>query len=546
MGDSEDNNMQIDGLVKNESSDSHEDKIDGLVKNESSDSDEDKIEAVAKRLSRLKVVASRPPKAARLPSNEIMLIGVQDIELKRLGIPVVPVGRDASEDDPAKNAYTFFKGTEFQALNGVGNKTPKELDHELVYIMYHGNYYTKNGLWHAIKAPDGQQTTKDYKDYEFRTITTSLGLTAERDNRLYQNGEAVKKDQNGKTVFKDGKPEKVPLYRLDGEKQIYKTPAGDRRREFAHRDYHTSGEQAPDILHRRSDGKIKGFSRLPNDGYETVSAWEMEADLGGQVWLKSKLHGYQTIDYIESTQGTDQATYRLRDYVGEDRGYNGNTHSAYVKIDTTYFPINEVVEGLPDDPAAKAVQGKPSMDAMEHRMIIRMPEGNTFATPDFVASHHPEYFKSVCNEHQINQQWGKFKPDWNKMLDKYASDSRVLVEVDGTLVNAGSIELKDRASIVDTYASDRIFYADDGKTDRGGIYTKPSFTSLAQTLQRATQQKNEGKRLDIPNCVTDILIGRSGPHLGDVIDVASPQPPPTADSRYDARHNRIRDAANSV
>lgn len=503
-------------------------------------------DAVDQRLSMLKLAAERPGKAARLPSDESMLIGVQDFELKRSGITVVPVGGDAPEDDRAKNAYTFFKGTEFQALNQVGNKTPKELDRELVYIMYDGNYYTKNGLWHAIKAPDGQLTTKDYKNYEFRNITTSLGLTAERDNRLYQTGEAVKRDQNGKTVFKDGKPETVPEYRLDGEKQIYKTPAGDRRREFAHMDPYTSGEQAPDILYRRRDGKVKGFSRLPNDGYETVSAREMEDDLGGQVWLKSKLHGYQTIDYIESTQGKYQATYRLRDYVGEDRSYNRNTHSAYVKIDTTYFPISEVVKELPGDAAAKAVQGKPSMDAMEHRIIIRMPEGNTFATPDFVASRHPEYFKSVCNEHRINQQWGEFKPDWNKMLDKYASDSRVLVEVNGTLVDAGSVELKDRASIVDTYASDRIFYADDGKTDRGGIYTKPSFTSLAQTLQRATQQKNEGKQLDIPNCVTDTLIGRGGPDLDGDIDVASPQPPPTPDRRYDQRHDRIRDTANSV
>ncbi|MBY3027421.1 hypothetical protein [Rhizobium leguminosarum] len=524
MGDDEESEMETEDLTDDEV--------------------EVKAEDVAQRLLRLKLAASQRSKAARLPSDERMLIGVQDIELKRRGITVVPVGREASEDDRANNAYTFFKGREFQALDRVGNKTAKELDRELVYIKYDGNYYTKNGLWHAIKAPDGQQTTKDYRNHEFRTITTSLGLTAERDNRLIQYGEAVKKDQNGKTVFKDQKPEMVPQYRLDGENQIYNTAAGARRREFAHMDPKTSGEEAPDILYRRSDGKIKGFSRLPNDGYEALSASQMEADLGGQVWLKSKLHGYQTINYIESTQGKDQATHRLRDYVGEERGYNRNTHSAYVKIDTTYFPINEVVKELPDDAAAKAVQGKPSMDAMEHRMIIRMPEGNTFTTPDFVASHHPEYFKLVCKEHRINQQWGKFKPDWNKMLDKYASDSRVLVEVDGTLVEAGSIELKDHRSIVETYNTDNIFYADDGKTDRGGIYTKPSFTSLAQTLQRGTQQKNEGKRLDVPNCVTDILMRRDEPDSGEVIDVASPQPP--RGIRDKERNDRLRDALNSL
>ncbi|MGZ2454346.1 hypothetical protein ACVIRO_007163 [Rhizobium ruizarguesonis] len=155
MGDDEETNMDLESVIDDESPDEAED--------------------VAQRLLKLSLAASQRSKAARLPSDDGMLIGVQDIELKRRGITVVPVGREASEDDRANNAYTFFKGREFQALDGVGNKTAKELDRELVYIKYDGNYYTKHGLWHAIKAPDGQQTTKDYRNHEFRTITTSLG-----------------------------------------------------------------------------------------------------------------------------------------------------------------------------------------------------------------------------------------------------------------------------------------------------------------------------------------------------------------------------------
>ncbi|MEI8703363.1 MULTISPECIES: VirE2 family protein [unclassified Mesorhizobium] len=502
--------------------------------------DSERVDVSARRLEKLNLAARRPRKAASLPSDESMMIGIQDIKLKESGMFVVPVDSKATKDDPKKNAYTFFKGTEFQALKGLGNKTSKEIDNELVYIRYNDNYYTKNGLWHAIKAPDGQQTTKDYKDYEFRRITTSLGLTAERDNDLYETGKGVKKDRDGRTVFKDGKPEKVTVYNLEGERQIYKTPAGDRRRGVAHKNPYTSGEQAPDILHRSPDGKMKGFSRLPNDDYQKSTARELETALGGKIWLKSKLHGYQTIDYIERTLGEKQATHRLRDYVGEERGYNRDTHSAYVKIGTKYFPINEVLENLPTDPAAMAVKENPSMDAMEHRMIIRMPEGNTFAGPGFVAGLYSEYFKDVCDKHGINPEWGKFKPDWDKMLDKYASDSRVLVEVDGALVEGNSVELPDGESILDIYAAERIFYADDAKTDRGGIYTKPSFTSLAQTLQRADQQKNEGKQLNVPDSVTEILLRSRGPGLGEVIDVASPQLPPG--SRYD---DRIRDAVNS-
>ncbi|CDX20916.1 conserved hypothetical protein [Mesorhizobium plurifarium] len=501
------------------------------------------VDLSAKRLANLKLAARRPTRAASLPSDESMLIGVPDTKLQRYGIAVAPVDPEASADDPRKNVYTFFKGKEFQALKDLGNKTSKEMDNELVYIRYNENYYTKSGLWHAIKAPDGQRTTKDYKNKEFRRIATSLGLTAERDNDLYQNGERTKKDEDGKTVFKDGRPEKIPVYKLQGEEQIYKTPAGDRKRDVAHKNPYTSGEQAPDILHRRTDGTIKGFSRLPDDDYQEVSAWELEADLGGQIWLKSKLHGYQTIDYIESTLGENQATHRLRDYVGEDRGYNRDTHSAYVKIDTMYFPINEVVKDLSTDPAAVAVQGNPSMEAMQHRIIVRMPEGNTFATPDFVASRYPGYFKDVCDEHGINPRWGEFKPDWDKMLDKYASDSRVLVEVGGALVEGDSIELPDGKSILDTYEPEKIFYADDGTTSRGEIYTKPSFTSLGQTLQRSTQQKNEGKQLNVPDSVTESLLRGRGPDLGEVIDVEGAQPPPG--SRYDPRNDRIRSAINS-
>ncbi|WP_314963910.1 hypothetical protein [Bradyrhizobium cosmicum] len=172
----------------------------------------------------------------------------------------------------------------------------------------------------AIKAPDGQKTTIEYKNSEFRKITTSLGLTAERDNDLFP---------VDKVVFKDGKPEILPTFKLDGKAQIYETPAGNRRREVAHKNPHTSGEQAPDIMVRMKGGVMKGLSRLPDDGYEKCTAWELEADLGGDVWLKSKLHGYQTIDFIERTFGPNQATHRLGDYVGESRGYNQDTHSAY-------------------------------------------------------------------------------------------------------------------------------------------------------------------------------------------------------------------------
>lgn len=59
-------------------------------------------------------------------------------------------------------------------------------------------------------------------------------------------------------MLKDGKPELVPTFKLDGEAQLYKTPAGYRPREVAHKHPHTSGEQAPDILLRMKNGRFKG------------------------------------------------------------------------------------------------------------------------------------------------------------------------------------------------------------------------------------------------------------------------------------------------
>ncbi|UGA48996.1 hypothetical protein HU230_0042390 (plasmid) [Bradyrhizobium quebecense] len=498
----------------------------------------------AKRLEALRLSAARRTSAARLPSNDDLLIAVEDTKLAANGIKTVPLNSEDSEDrSKRKNVHTFFTGADFQALAKLGNKTAKQMDEELIYIKYEGNYYTKNGLWNAIKVPDGHKTTTEYKNSEFRKITVALGLTAERDNDLFQAGETKRRDKDGKIVLKDGKPEIVPFFKLDGEAQLYKTPAGNRRRAVAHKNPHTSGEQAPDIMLRMKNGVMKGFSRLPDDQYSGCTAWELEADLDGDIWLKSKFHGYQTIDFIERTLGPNQATHRLRDYVGETRGYNQDTHTAYVKIDTAYFPIKEVVELLPNDAAAQAVQGPPSIEAMDHRIIMRMPEGNTFVTPDFLGDpkRFPEYFQEVCKEHGINPQWGTFKPNWDKMLDKYASHDRVLVEVDGTLVEGHSIELPKGKSITDMYDSGKIFYADDGKA-RGVSYTKPSFTSLAQTLQRAEQEKNKGKTLDIPTSVTERLLALQGGESGSS-NTSAPQRPPS--SRYEDRNERLRDTSRS-
>ncbi|RZN13695.1 hypothetical protein CWO90_44400 [Bradyrhizobium sp. Leo121] len=504
----------------------------------------DNLDVTAKRLAALQLRVNRRTDAAKLPSTDDLLIAVKDTTLREHGLSIVLLNSNGFEDPLEKNVYTFFTGADFQALPKLGNKTAKQMDEELIYIEYAGNYYTKNGLWNAITAADGQKTTIEYKNSEFRKLTTALGLTAERDNDLFPAGETKKRDNDGKIVLKGGKPEIVPTFKLDGEEQRYKTPAGYRRREVAHTNPHTSGEQAPDIMLRMKSGVMKGFSRLPDDGYHECTARKLEASLGGTIWLKSKLHGYQTIDFIERTLGENQATHRLRDYVGESRGYNQDTHTAYVKIDTTYFPIKEVVDLLPDDVAVQAVQGPPSMDAMDHRIIVRMPEGNTFVTPDFLSKKHPEYFREVCKEHGINPQWGTFKPNalWNKMLDKYASHDRVLVEVDGTLVEGHSIELPDGKSIMDTYPPEKIFYAQDGKAS-GVSYTKPSFTSLAQTMQRAGQEKNKGEKMDLPNSVTEQLLSRQGGESGGTSDTSRPQRPPS--DRYDDRNDRIRDHARS-
>lgn len=504
----------------------------------------DGVDDSAKRLAALQLSIARRPGAARLPSSDDLLIAVEDTKLIANGVKTVPLNSNDSEDrSKKKNVHTFFTGADFQALPKLGNRTAKQLDEQLIYIKYEGNYYTKNGLWGAIKVPDNEKDKIGYRNAELRKITASLGLTAERDNRLFESGKTEKRDKDGKLVLKDGKPEIVATYKLDGEAELYNTPAGKRRRGVAHQDPHTSGEQAPDIMLRMKNGVMKGFSRLPDDAYQESTARELEGNLGGVVWLKSKFHNYQTIDSIERTLGPGQATHRLRDYVGESRGYNQDTYSAYVKIDTTYFPIKEVVEVWPDDPASQAVQGPPSMDAMEHRIIVRMPEGNTFVTPALLGERFPEYFQEVCNEHRINPKWGTFKPAWDKVLNKYASHDRVLVEVDGTLVEGHSIKLPKDKSIMDMYAAKKIFYADDGKARSGNYnFAKPSFTSLAQTQQRAEQEKNKGKTLDVPASVTERLWSRRGTESGSC-DTSKPQRPPS--SRYEDQNDRSREVSRS-
>ncbi|MGY3116083.1 hypothetical protein ACVWXQ_000018 [Bradyrhizobium sp. S3.14.4] len=80
------------------------------------------LDASARRLAALELRASRRTDAAKLPSNDDLLIAVKDTTLRENGIPVVPLNSDRSKDLPAKNVYTFFAGAAFQALSRLGNK----------------------------------------------------------------------------------------------------------------------------------------------------------------------------------------------------------------------------------------------------------------------------------------------------------------------------------------------------------------------------------------------------------------------------------------
>ncbi|MGY3116082.1 hypothetical protein ACVWXQ_000017 [Bradyrhizobium sp. S3.14.4] len=119
---------------------------------------------------------------------------------------------------------------------------------------------------------------------------------------------------------------------------------------------------------RMKGGVMKGLSRLPDDGYEECTASDLEMKLGGDVWLKSKLHGYQTIDFIERTLGPNQATHRLRDYVGESRGYNQDTHSAYRGVGHAASHGDEATKIAGSDTAPEDV---PASDAASRSDAIK-------------------------------------------------------------------------------------------------------------------------------------------------------------------------------
>ncbi|MEI9425828.1 VirE2 family protein [Mesorhizobium sp. Cs1299R1N1] len=438
--------------------------------------------------------------AAKLPSDDRLLVASAD-----------PID---SVKNPKGTRWTFLNGSEFQ--KEYGPKTPEEMDRELVYIKYNDSYHTKSGLWNAIKDPNSVQTTLTYKDREFRRIAVSCGLTAERSRDLYQSGTKSVTDEKGKKSQK-------PNYALKGQNQLYDTNAGPRKRAVAYKDAYVNGESAPDCMLRLPNGLITGFSRLPGDGLTGFSPEQVEGKLGGKLLLKSLNHGYQTLDYINRTQGRDAALHRFADYLEENRAHNKNTDTAYVKIDDTYFPVKQVLSSYPDDRVSKTIGG--SRPTLDERILIRMPTGNTFATPDWVAESHPDYFKGVCKAHGINEEWGRFKPKWNERLDKHASHSRVLIEEDGNLVEDASLVPKEK-SVLDVYPPNRIFYEGDSKYgDRTG-----NFTSLAESYRRATSERNDRSELNIPKDVTDILL-----HARERFERfergGSSQPPPGYDAR---------------
>ncbi|MGX5806056.1 VirE2 family protein [Bradyrhizobium sp. Arg314] len=468
-----------------------------------SDNNTSSIETIMreqKLADRMERHRNKPP--AKLPNDDSLLVAIRD-----------PVDEDRN---PHGTRWTFLRGADFQRQHGP--KTPEDVDRELVYIKYNGNYHTKSGLWNAIKDPLSDETTLEYKDREFRRIAVRLGITAERTRDLYPSGTKIVTDERGKKTEK-------PNYALKGQDQFYNTPAGPRRRAVAYRDSHVNGELAPDCMVHMHDGTIRGFSRLPEDGFEGVSLEALEKERG-KLWLKSLHHVYQTPDYIDRTQGKGAALNRFADYAGENRAHNKNTDTAYVKIHDTYFPVKEVLNTYPDDIVSKAIKRGPTLD---ERMLIRMPTGNTFVSPNWAYEMHPDYFKAVCEDHGINPEWGKFKPKWHDRLNKYALHSRVLIEEDGNLVEEASVMPENKA-VLDEYPPERIFYEGDTKNgDRTG-----TFTSLAETHRQATSERNDGKDLSIPDEVTDILVLSRERRESTSMS----QPPPRYDERSERRQRR--------
>jgi hypothetical protein len=497
-------------------------------------------------LSRLQLAQRRSGTPARLPSDESLLVAVRDLD----------------PEDPEKNIWTFYRGDKYQQKqvdDGKPKKTAKEMDNltdASPLLLYNNNYYTKNGLWHAIKHPNDSvwknmdwKEQNNYKDKTFIDKTTAAGLTGERDNELIEIGRKDKKNGKGETVIgKDGKPETAPVFRLEGEAQKYETAAGTRKRDVAAKNPIAAGEQLPDCLPPLDpSGITKGFSRLPGDEYTGLTPYDLEADTGGTWRLKSILHGYQTIEHIDRTLGPDAAANRFADYAGDFRGYNKDTDTAYIKIGSEYFPVKEVIAEAPDHPAAKAARGKPSQDGLDHRMIFRMPEGNTFASAEWVAKNDRPYFDGVCKDHGINPKWGDFTPQWGTTQAKYNLHARVLIEREGILsevvkeedgrVKVGEGYIPEGKTVLETYQANKIFF--DGDSKRG--QRKTTFTSLTQTLNRGSQEKNQGKALDVPDEVAEILLHNSKESV-DLVDLSEPQLPPGA-SRYNDRNDRIRGAS---
>jgi hypothetical protein len=440
--------------------------------------------------------------AAKLPSDDRLLIMVKD--------PVDP-------QRPLLNSCTFYKGTDY--LENFGAKTQADMDALPCWLQYNGNYHTKTGLWNAIKNPEGA-TTFDYKNREFRKITASCGLTTNRSTELFPNGSRVVKEADGRTVEK-------PNYKLNGDDQLYKTVSGERRRLVAYKDGVVNGEQAPDIMGRDKNGNTRGFSRYPGDHYEQRGPDDVVNDLGlSELWLKSAHHGYQTPDFIDREQGRDAAYYRFADYTGENRAHNKDTATAYVKVHDTYFPVKEVVAQFPDSSVAKAVQGEPTLD---ERLLLRMPTGNTFSPPSWVKATNATYFAKVCQEHGINPEWGDFDPKLTERLNKQYGDSEVLVEVDGNLVEATSIELPVRKSIIDVYHARQIFYESMTRSgERSG-----NMTSLAEAERRSKAPNGLG----LENAMSKeagALLTRVEGLPAESVDFSKAQPPP----RYDSREQR--------
>jgi hypothetical protein len=424
-------------------------------------------------------------KAAMLPDNGTFASNLHQSEFYRIGVPV--------KGNPKE--WDFLDRDSF--VTKYGQPTLQRQNTNLcIYFKVRqgsqkGNWVPKHKLIETYEDSEGKSLWFSAKRGEawkqFKKDMDEFGMTHSKAMPIAHSTDSTKKVMNKKT----GKEEDAKVYKLSGEKARLQAPCGSKMKdtnygfidptsgELVPNDVVT-GHLAPNCLHVKSDGTIKGRHLSKSDiilpkeeeGRPVTNKDVEKAWGGGKVFTQSTKGNYESAEYLDRSKakGLTVATAdeRVSKFHGDSKTQGLDDVLVEIGSDPTsgkrgqYVSVTELREmckarGFEEANFAPLAKLRDPKSTSDYNVLVQIPGSNHLWPADYAAEQHPEVFKDIC------QKNGMATEGWNAT---YMERERAMsgkpfayVQVDegrGRLVPALDVDQKGK-EFFDAYKADKRF-----------------------------------------------------------------------------------------